>query len=50
MAGFRRLRGVTSLRSLVARKRKRIKYADYSAAQPLAAPKALVGTKQKDKI
>jgi hypothetical protein len=49
MAGYRRLRRVPSLRSIVARRKKRSRYTDY-VTQPVKSPKAVSGEKIADKI
>lgn len=45
--GYRRLRRVQSLRSIVARRRRSKKYTDYAAAQPVKSPKGVTGTKER---
>lgn len=50
MAGLRGLRKIPSLGSIVARRRKRIKYTDFTASHPVAVPVAVTGTKIKDRI
>jgi hypothetical protein len=50
MAGFRNLRKVPSLRTIVARRRKRIRYTDFKAAKPVRVSPVLSGAKLKDKI
>lgn len=49
MAGLRGLRRVPSLKTIVARRRKRIKYTDFKAAQPIRGG-AVAGSKIPDKI
>jgi hypothetical protein len=44
MAGLRRLRGITSVKTLASRRRNRIKYSDFTTARPVSAP-ALAGSK-----
>lgn len=47
MAGLRSLRAIPSLRTIVARRRKQIRYTDFRASRPIKSPTAIVGTKIK---
>lgn len=47
MAGYRSIRRVPSLRSIVARRRKRIRYSDFTASQPVKIPKSITGDRLK---
>jgi hypothetical protein len=45
MAGYRRGRGIPSLRSIVARRKKQIRYTDFRAQRPVRSPSTVTGKK-----
>lgn len=47
MAGLRGLRSIPTLRTIVARRRKRIRYTDFRAAKPVKSPVSVTGSRIK---
>lgn len=45
MAGYRRGRSIPSLRSIVARRRRVIKYTDFRVQRPIQSPSSVTGKK-----